>query len=175
MTFLKTFSFLFISSLLTFSSLAKAQSDEEFESWNAAVGQGFDVQNDINDFLQVLGDDGTSSLGPIDDSSWLTDSNGDEEGGDNRLLQLLQDISRKQVKALEYAQKAVDIYYASYKEAKSNKRKACQISGHAKGQAKRGLRISKEDRSLPNRKDFIKRFETIISKLSRFRELLQCH
>ncbi|MCX6127996.1 MAG: hypothetical protein NTX25_02895 [Proteobacteria bacterium] len=174
MSFFKKYSVLIASFFLILSSHAKAQSDEEFNSWSEAVGQGFDVKNDIDDFLRILGDDGSASQGPIDDSQWLNGNDGQNEN-DDRLLRLLQDISRKQVKALEYSQKAVESYYADYFSAKINKHKACMISGLAHMKAKKGLRISKDDQSLPNQFDFIKRFETIIKKLSRFRELLQCH
>ncbi len=170
----KKLSFLMMSYLLSLSTFAKAQSEEEFSRWNEAVGTAIEVKADIDDFLRVLGDDGNSSREPIDDSVWLSDAGGRVEG-DNVLLRLLQDISRKQVKALEYSQKATEQYWVNYNEAQRYKHKACKISGLAKLEAKKGLMISKVDRSLSNQQDFIFRFETIIKKLARFRDLLQCH
>lgn len=174
MTLFKSLSFVLATGFLTVSGIATAeQNDKEFQSWSEAVGQGFEVKGDIDAFLSILGDNGSSTDGVIDDSAWLKDNQGEQES-DDKILRLLQDISRKQVKALQYSQKAVEVYYADYSQAQEAKFKACKISGLAKFEARTGIFFSKTDRSLSQPFEFQKRFETIFKKLERFRQLLEC-
>lgn len=172
MSFIKKTLFI-AATVMSFSSLAKAQNQEEFSKIQQAINPINEAGTMIKEMMSNLGMHNDEKAQNINDSGWLVDDDVIDPGED-RLVDLLLNISRKQVKAADYARFAAELYWSDYEAAQDAKQSACQVSKHAKRQAQKGLSISRNDRHLNNRDLFITRFESVLSTLRIFRDLLEC-